>query len=364
METIVGRLELIERLKLVISFMKALNIKRSIHEIIINVTPDSLVLDMPSSCESVHASVSVRTTDTWSLKINVDNLLRVALALPGEFLYLQFESAPVLTIKSDKCIFKLACSDVGDAHEEIPEDQYLLMEFKASDLHDHLKKVSHSMCLNDWRHSIASVKLDSEGDNTVMISTDGHRLTVVRIPIPFHASTICIPTRIIKAMMPAVKARSNEEWSLYANHKTMSFRSHRYEIYSKLNDKLAFPDYQSILPSKEETKTKIDLDIKETRVALKRCMAIQTSKIPLVVFRPINGCVELDAKYLNNSYNQLLEKSETDMSVVLGMNAEYLMDILKLQLWTNRLVMHINHALAPIHIEAGNDTIILMPMHI
>jgi DNA polymerase-3 subunit beta len=165
---------------------------------------------------------------------------------------------------------QMQCKIVGLSANEFPklpdsEGEFFPVETAA--FQDVLEKVSFAMSTDETRYHLNGVYVEKQGSDTVFVSTDGHRLSLMRtqLRLPEITEGIIIPRKGVNELRKAISALKAFEFSVGKKHAFV--RSEKETLFIRLIDG-DFPNYRRVIP--ESTQIKLKVPREELIGALKR----------------------------------------------------------------------------------------------
>jgi DNA polymerase III subunit beta len=214
------------------------------------------------------------------------------------------------------------------------------------------------------------VKTEKQGKDTalLMVSTDGHRLAIVRRVVSEIGSIdgIIIPRKGVvefKRILEQPDLGSGIGVGISSGFFVVDSRDVKMSM--RLIDG-EFPDYSKVLP--KQFSAKVSLDNSELHQSLKRTGLLVTEKNKCVRFDFTEGNLKI-----SSSSPELGEASEElvcdyqGAPVSIGFNPKYLIDILNTLDSNQKVVMELNGAFGPARIYSESDEAyfgIVMPMRL
>jgi DNA polymerase-3 subunit beta len=163
----------------------------------------------------------------------------------------------------------------GKGFPDFPEPTYEVV-FPTKLLKNAIEKVDFAAASkeSDWE-KVKYVLMDGEGQRVNFVATDGYRLAVLKVDVPF-AMRLKFPQGGLKVLMELLKREKGEEVKLGKSENFVFIASTGWEMALRVLD-WDYPDYKAVFP--QEFKTRVLVDIKELDRALE-----SFSNLEMVVF--------------------------------------------------------------------------------
>ncbi|MFH0899993.1 MAG: DNA polymerase III subunit beta [Pseudomonadota bacterium] len=327
-------------------------------------TSGKLILAATDLNVSLSAELGAKVDLEGSLTVNAKHTHDIVASLPGEELRCRITDSTWVEIKAAKVEYKL----VGMLDREFPKipdhREATFSEIEPAVLKEMIDKTVFSISNDETRFHLAGVLFEHNGSVAQMVSTDGHRLSLVRRPlaaVPLGTGVI-IPRKgvlEIRRLLDAATAPTQ----IAVTTANVFVKSGDVVVAIKLIDS-QFPPYEQVIPAASETSTLVDrLTFMES---LKRSRVV-SSGTRGVRFYFDQGLLCLTAQ--NPELGEAKEEIEinyTGSPLSIGFNPEYLLDLLA-QMSTNQIKLELSRELDPLVIRQVNDDSyvgVVMPMRL
>ncbi|WFW29905.1 MAG: DNA polymerase III subunit beta [Wolbachia endosymbiont of Menacanthus eurysternus] len=241
---------------------------------------------------------------------------------------------------------------------------FILMSW---DLVDLLTKAKFAMSLDDTRYNLNGICLHTDDLFLYCVATDGHRLSCIKRPKPKGIDdefSVIIPRKTVVELLK-VLCDCNEV-GIKLSQRKIKFTCGEYVLISKLIDG-TFPDYRSVIPV---TRNKYYMTVESVKLAdaIDRVSVVIFNKIKSVKFLLQEKLLTLNSNS-HDSNNYATESIEVDyngISMKIGFNSRYLLDILSCIKNKCRfnLLEDSNGAVIIIDEDDPNALYIVMPMRV
>ena len=213
----------------------------------------------------------------------------------------------------------------------ISDEKNLKFTLKSHEIKALLDSVSFSMAIQDVRYYLNGLFLQVNGEELIVVTTDGHRLCFNKMLVPSlkksSESISCIVPR--KAVMELQKILNTEkdkniEICIHSNYVEISLPGKK--LISKLIEG-NYPDYQKVIP--DDSEHKIMFNKKDFLEKLNRISILTSDK-----YRGIRITLEGDTAILqstNSNQEEAIEQIVTEEGkgeLDIGFNVTYLIEVL------------------------------------
>ena len=294
--------------------------------------------------------------------------------LPGETLNLEGTEKSNLQLTMGESRYQLLGLP-ADQYPAIPEitDQKLV-EVESKLLREMIEKTIFSVSVDDLQYHLSGIfweRVQTEGDYSLrMVSTDGHRLTLIERPLPESEQFaieegILIPRKGVGEISRLLG--EEEKVSLGLSRQSLALKADSKFLFIRLLEK-KFPEYRRIIP--EESAFHFVLNRRELRDTLHRISMLSTERFRGVILKM--GPEQLEASFSNPEVGEgreiiplTLEKGEADgLPLEIGFNARYILEPLNV-MDEDEVVLQINDRDRPCRLVSKGDPgyfTIIMPM--
>ena len=346
---------------------KRSNTQPILANVLLRATKDNkLVCSATDMMISVTETIPVEVKTPGALTLGVRYLHNVVRTLPAKPLRikgLENHWAQVIVGRSE---FKL----MGQAPADFPElpDPTKGVKFTRVPSHtlaDLIQKTQFSVSTDEARVNLNGVLFESNGELGTMVSTDGHRLTKLSLPLvgPKLERGIIIPR---KGMLEIKRVldRLNGEVGVAVDGQHLFLQADELTPSVKLNN-VVFPPYEQVIP--REHKRRVTALRDELIDALRRAEVMAPEKTATVRVQLAPGSLQLTADNPDRGVaHQEIEIESQGDPLVAGFNARYLIEVLEV-MDTKQVYMDFQGELDPCVLRPvdGPDYLgVVMPMRI
>jgi DNA polymerase III subunit beta len=272
-------------------------------------------------------------------------------------------------ILSNKSEFKLMGMPESD-FPELPEPARggkgpKFVEIPAHAFADLVQKTAFSVSADEARVNLNGVLFECDGRTGTMVSTDGHRLTKLSVPLsgPKLDKGVIIPRKgMLEAKRVLERISGSVEIAFSDTH--LFVRAESLSLSIKLNQ-VTFPPYKAVIPTSHQKAAQMPRE--DLLSALRRAEVMAPEKTATVRLKLSNGQLELTADNpdLGVAHQELAVDYEGD-SLTAGFNARYLIEALDV-MDTDEVRLEFQGDLDPCVVKpvGGTDFLaVVMPMRI
>lgn len=335
--------------------------------VLLRATKDNkLVCSATDMMISVTETIPVEVKTPGALTLGVRYLHNVVRTLPAKPLRIKGLENHWAQLNVGRSEFKL----MGQAPGDFPElpDPTRGVKFTQVSGHafaDLIQKTQFSVSTDEARVNLNGVLFESNGELGTMVSTDGHRLTKLSLPLPGPKLErgIIIPR---KGMLEIKRVldRLNGEVGLAVDGQHLFMQANELTLSVKLNN-VVFPPYEQVIP--REYKRRVTALRDELIDALRRAEVMAPEKTATVRVQLDKGSLQLTADNPDLGVaHQELEIEYAGDPLVAGFNARYLIEVLE-AMDTKQVHMDFQGELDPCVLRPvdGPDYLgVVMPMRI
>ena len=250
---------------------------------------------------------------------------------------------------------------------------------KSQLLREMIEKTSFSVSSDDLQYHLSGVYVEKIAENDIikirMVSTDGHRLSLIDRVVPGadqfgFDDGIIIPRKGVAEIQRLLA--DGEECSIGLDRKNLTLQLDNKFLFIRLLEK-KFPDYRRIIPA--NFGVQFILPRREFFEALKRLSQLSTDRFKGVILK-FNPDI-LEIQYVNPEVGEGRERlplavapsqgateAPGELPLEIGFNARYLLEPLGV-MSSERVVMDINQKDKPCRLQGENEPdylCIVMPM--
>ncbi len=238
-----------------------------------------------------------------------------------------------LVVKTKGVTSELVCQSVED-FPVIPRLKAAVIRIESSDFKKKMEKVNVSTAKEDTRPILTGVLWEFKETETLLVATDGFRLSMERVvPETKNSENLLnkkyiIPSKALLEVSKAVSDFGAIDFGIEFDDKgrQVIFSLGSLEISSRLLEG-EFPPYQQIIPNTYNTKVNVPKD--ELLSAVKRASLFARDNANVIKIQIEEGTVSVSAE--NSQIGSNVTKVESEVEgekILMAFNAKYLIDYL------------------------------------
>lgn len=275
---------------------------------------------------SVSANLASTNTVEGGLTLSAKALHDIVVNMPSEEISLRRAENNWAEIKAGKVSYRLVGMPDRDFPKIPDHEDATYTEASASSIREMIEKTIFSVCNDETRFHLNGVLFESNGTDTRMVATDGHRLAKIERALsgaPTLTAGIIVPK---KGLMEIRRVLDGiETCKVAVKTPYLFFSTDKLHLAVKLIES-QFPPYDKVIPTEHEKRVVIDrlllLD------ALKRAQ-LMSSETRGVKFSLSQGTMLLTSD--NPDIGEVREELDADYSgedLCIGFNGKYVIEFL------------------------------------
>jgi DNA polymerase-3 subunit beta len=297
--------------------------------VLLRATKDNkLVCSATDMMISVTETIPVEVKTPGALTLGVRYLHNVVRTLPAKPLRIKGLDNHWAQLSVGRSEFKLMGQAPGD-FPELPDTKGIkFTRLPGHTFADLIQKTQFSVSTDEARVNLNGVLFESNGELGTMVSTDGHRLTKLSLPLagPKLERGIIIPR---KGMLEIKRVldRIQGEVGLAVDGQHLYLQADELVLSVKLNN-VVFPPYEQVIP--REYKRRVTALRDEMIDVLRRAEVMAPEKTATVRLELDKGSLKLTADNpdLGVAHQEIEIEYQGD-PLVAGFNARYLIEVLE-----------------------------------
>jgi DNA polymerase III subunit beta len=317
----------------------------------------------------IRLKCSAQIINPGGISILARKFYEIVRELPGEEIYLKLNENNRLLISCLGARFNI----VGLPAEDFPAlpdvDIKETITLEGSILRDMILKTIISVSPDEGRYNLSGIYfeyINQEGNPILrMVSTDGHRLTLIDKPIEkleegLFTKGVLLPRKAVSELLKILEKPGpvtigfKESFGIFQKEDTLM-------IMRLLESN--FPDYNLVLPKKKEKSLSIS---KHSLIdTMKRMAVLSTDKYKVVKFSLTPGNLEIQS--INPDLGDAKETLSLDYSgsnLEVGFNARFFIDALQV-MESESIMVELNDSVSPAIVHGESDPgfqALIMPM--
>ncbi len=252
----------------------------------------------------VKTSIPAEVKEEGTIAINGKKFYEISRSLSGDTVEVKTITPTHCEINDGRSPFKLVYSG-PEGFPEFPEPTIHLKDFPAEIMKEFIRKTLFSINQRDSRFIINGVLFKIGGGKALMVSTDGHRLSLVEKEIEYDGEEK--EYILLKNLLTKLQRAEDETISMGDDERNIFFEFDKKIInVSKVEGR--FPNYEVVFP--KEINYEVIVNREKLHEALRRASIIIDEKQRGVKFSVSEGLMEINAQ--NPDLGEFKEQMEAD----------------------------------------------------
>ncbi len=299
--------------------------------LLLSATDDKLTVSATDLGVGIESVCGAMIKKRGAITVPAKSFYDIVKSLPDDLISIHVGDNNRLQIKSGRIEYKLVGASDFD-YPKLPSTEGVdFSSLDASVIVDMIEKTIFSVSDDETRYHLAGVFLVHKADRIVMVSTDGHRLSMVSRPMEggiglTNSRGVIIPRKGLLEMKRLLDESSASPVEVGQRGSNVYLRRQGVMLSVKLVDAM-FPDYENVLPKNVEKNVGVDREL--LAKAVRRVSLMSSDKSHGVRFDFAKGNLKIASD--NPDLGEAAEDVEIDYagpSVAIGVNARYLLDVL------------------------------------
>jgi DNA polymerase-3 subunit beta len=314
---------------------------------------------------SVSAELASNNVSEGGLTVGAKSLFDIVSALPGDELTLKKAENNWAEIRSGKVNYRLVGMPDRD-FPKLPDHREVdFVEVDADIVRDMIDKTLFSVSNDETRFHLNGILFESDGQLGRMVSTDGHRLSLVERALaggPKLSAGVIIPKKGVVEMKRALDAVSGA-CQIAVKMPYVFIGARTLNLAIKLIDS-QFPPYDKVVPTGNNNQVVVDRALFADSLKRASLMSSDTRGIRVTIS---SGVIQIAGD--NPDIGEVKEDLEADYegeSISVGFNPRYVLDLLA-HITTPEISIDLAGDLDPVLIRPRDDKTylgVIMPMRI
>ena len=305
------------------------------------------------------------------ITLSARKLYEMIREIQGEMIHFQKNEQSVVTLMSQKVIYKIPGIPADDFPNVAVDEDVKLFKIKGSVLKDLILKTSFSMSTDEIRKNLNGIFFDVDQNKPGVlkaVATDGHRLAMVSVysgdkDFLKLEKGIIIPRKGVSEVRKLVESEPGD--ILIGVHQGMCVLKTDHTMLKVSLIDAEYPDYRRVIPSEKGTAVQFEKDM--ALHALRRMSVISSERYSGVIIKLMEGKIILNSTNPDvGEANDEIEVSYRGGEMEVGYNVNYLIDAIE-AIDEKNVVFEIGTGMKPGVIRpADNDQFfcIIMPLRI
>lgn len=326
---------------------------------------DTLLVVATDLNVSLSASLKTKNQGEGGITVGAKALHDIISGLPGEDIEVKRADNNWAEISAGKVKYRLVGMPDRDFPKVPDHSEVELAEVDATTFRSMIDSTLFSVSNDETRFHLNGVLFESDGDNSRMVSTDGHRLSKIDRDMqgaPKLTSGVIIPKKgllEIKRTLDGVAGKCK----LAIKTPYLYLQGDGIHLAVKLIES-QFPPYEAVIPKTKEGEIEVDRGLFLDALKRAQLMSSETRGVKVSVSKNML-LISSDNPDIGEVKEEIEAKVE-GIEVSVGFNPKYVVDILT-QISTPNILVEIGGELDPVVIRPAGDMDylgVVMPMRI
>ena len=323
---------------------------------------DDDVFINPKSSEEIN----INSGEDGLICIPVMKLNEILSALPDCELNFSVSSDGKITINNNLGNYTVMAHNPEEFPSEPILDSVNNITFNSTKLKHIINSTIYAVSKDDLKPVLQGVLFNIQDKNLTAVSTDGHRLVKISTGISTDLNQrVIVPNKFLSALIDNMNNDENIELQLSENHIMVQLLN--INIISRII-KEPYPDFEAVIPYENNKKVNIDKDDLINAVKRVSIFSNKTTKQITLSFTEGETIISTEDPDNVTSAKESIQCDYKDEDIIMGYNAQFLLDVLKNQTSTNITIKLENSLTAGIFVSdpiADEDKItLLMPIRL
>lgn len=369
MELTVQRQSLFEALQIAQGIVEKKSSMPILSNVLITTTEDAIRLTATDLQVGILLKCPAQIIQPGEISIIARKFFEIVRELPDEEIYLKLKENNRLLISSKGTQFNI----VGLPAEDFPSlpetDEIEMLDLDGTFLRDMIYKTIISVSLDDGRYNLSGIFFESlkQEENRIlrMVSTDGHRLTLMdkvfdTMDETIFSKGVLLPRKAVTELLKILEKPGPVKIGFKASFGV--FRKEETLMVIRLLES-TFPDYNLVLPKQSEKS--ISLSKQDLIDTMKRMAILSTDKYKGVKLSLTQGSLEIQS--VNPEIGDAKENIAIDYTgkaMEVGFNARFFIDALQV-MESETITLELSDSVSPAIVRGENDPgfkALIMPM--
>ncbi len=281
-------------------------------------------------------------SDSYETTVSIRKLIDILRTLPAEQKVKLEEKDGQISLKAGRSNFKLQSLSATEFPLVKEASEYgQQISLPQNTLKKLLQQSAFAMAMQDIRHYLNGILIQTQGHHVSVVATDGHRLAFSQndlsqtqtteegdkpnTPEELPTHELILPRKIVLELLRLLDDSDTPIQMAFASNQAR-FRIGDLEIISKLIEG-KFPDYNRVIPQNHQHQLTVSRST--LQAALQRASVMMSDKFKGVRLHIEPGLLRVSSN--NNEQEEALDEIDVDYSgpeIEIGFNVSYLQDVL------------------------------------
>ena len=266
------------------------NVLSILSNVLLHISNNVLTIKATDLKVGFETNIPVESSHDGATTVFCDKLLGILRSLPEGEVEFDLDENTMLTIRPvfKKIDFQLKCISSEKYPEIVAMEDNQFFEFSQAELINMIGSTIFSVSDDESRYFMNGVYLEKNGDQLIMVASDGKRLSYISKPVSSEVEDIkgiIIPPKILNMLRKLLPGEGNV--SLCFTDKNFFAKYGNHMLSSVLIDG-QFPNYRRVIPEKQEYQLIVEKDLFETAIKRVSLLVEQKSRRIFLILQEDN----------------------------------------------------------------------------
>jgi len=332
-----------------------------------SVASNTLLIKTTNLNTYISSEINLDSGEDGTTCIPVIKLTEILTAMPECKLNFSVSSNGKITINNNIGNYTI----MSQSSEEFPSEPIIdstnSISFKSEKLRNIINSTLYAVSKDDLKPVLQGVLLNINNQGITAVSTDGHRLVKISTLTESQGNQkIVIPYKFLSVLLDNINDNKTIDLQISENH-IMVQLSNMNIISRTIKDQ--YPDFEAVIPY--ENNKKVEINRNDLIDAVKRVSIFSNKTTKQITLSFTEGETTISTEDPDNvtSAKESIQCDYNDENIVIGYNAQFLLDILKKQVGENVIIKLENALTAGIFLpekknEEEDKLTLLMPIRL
>ena len=281
----------------------------------------------------ISSEININSGEDGSSCIPVMKLNEILSALPDCELNFSVSSNGKITINNNLGNYTVMAHNPEEFPSEPILDSVNNINFDSIKLKHIIKSTIYAVSKDDLKPVLQGVLFNIQNNNIMAVSTDGHRLVKISMEIESNLNQkVIVPYKFLSALIDNINNDEKINLQLSDNH-IMVQLSNIHIISRIIKDQ--YPDFESVIPY--ENNKQVHIDRNDLLDAVKRVSIFSNKTTKQITLSFTEGETTISTEDPDNvtSAKESIQCDYQEENIIIGYNAQFLLDVLKNQTSSN-----------------------------
>jgi len=277
----------------------------------------------------ISSEIEIHSGEDGSTCIPVMKLNEILSALPDCELNFSISSDRKITINNNLGNYTIMAHNPEEFPSEPILDSINTINFNSKELKQIINSTLYAVSKDDLKPVLQGVLFNIQNNNITAVATDGHRLVKTSISINSNLDQeIIVPYKFLVSLLDNLNDNENIELQLSDNHIMVQLSN--INIISRII-KDPYPDFEAVIPYENNKAAQINTQDFIDAVKRVSIFSNKTSKQITLSFTDGETIISTEDPDNITSAKESIQCDYNDEDIVIGYNAQFLLDVLKNQ---------------------------------